>query len=101
MTPEDFSVLAWWYTGVMRVVENRYRQAGFGTINAEIVGSFGGNSDTYRHPAFGVIWELTRHQYAEDFASWVDEALVPEVRSTLFQLDEWMLPEARDAQPRE
>lgn len=102
MTPEDYSVLYWWYAAAFRVVENRFRQSNFGTVNAEIVSQLGGNAAVYRHPAFGLIWKDSRADYADDFARWVDENLIPGVQNTLVNIQpDLMLPEALDALPRE
>ena len=101
MTPEDQAVLAFWYTGMMRVAENRYRQAGLGTVNAEVIGQIGGSSVVYRHPYFGFYWQFSQEEYPKDFANWVEANLLPEVRTTFNELPaELMLPEARDAEPR-
>ena len=102
MTPEDYSALGWWYSGVMRMDENRYRQAQLGTVNAEVLGQLGGNAVTYSHPFFGMYWENARDYYAEDFALWVDENLLPRVQDSVSTAPpEFLLPEARDALPRD
>jgi hypothetical protein len=101
-TPEDISNLAWWYSGVMRLVENRYRQAQLGTVNAAVVSQLGGFSDTYRQPFFGMYWEIHRHEYAEDFALWVDANLLPLVQDSVYLgPPDSLLPEALDALPRD
>ena len=98
MTPEDRSVLNWWFTGAMRITENRFRQADLGTVNANIVRQLGGASATYKHPYFREFWLISRQGYAEDFANWVDENLIPLVEESFVgtPMDN-LLPEVQDA----
>jgi hypothetical protein len=99
MTPEDFSVLSWWYSGVMRVQENRYRQVTLGTVGGKVTDLMGGAS-AYRHPVFGLYWQRSRDQYPNDFAEWVDANLIPLVQGSIALPPDFMLPEARDAVAR-
>jgi len=83
MTPEDRLVLDWWYTALLRVTENRFRQIGLGTIPAEAVSQLGGQSGAYRHPYFGAFWSAKKSLYPTDFRSFVDSVWVPLVQDSL------------------
>lgn len=103
MTAEDLSVLTWYFTGMVRTVENRFRQAQIGTVYAEIIEQIGGNSGAYRHPFFGFFWSFSRNEYSEDFREWVDENLIPLVQEKIIVNipQDLILPDARIALPRE
>ena len=83
MTLEDWNILVWYYSAIMRISENRFRQAEIGTVGVDFMGQVGGTSIAYRHPFFGHFWELRRDEYPEDFALWVDENLIPYVQDSV------------------
>src|SRR5262245_21570555 len=83
MTPEDASILGWWYNATIRIAENRYRQSKLGTLSADIDTLLGGGVVGYRHPYFGEYWRNARANYSADFAEWVDKNLVPLVQSSI------------------
>jgi hypothetical protein len=100
MTPEDFSVLSWWYSGVMRMQENRYRQVTLGTVGGGVTDLMGGGASAYRHPVFGLYWQRHRDEYPKDFVEWVDANLIPLVQDSFASTPDLLLPEARDAVAR-
>jgi len=94
MTPEDRVVLDWWYTSVMRVAENRFRQIDLGTIPPRAASQIGGQSGAYRHPYFGAFWRATRSNYPADFRTYVDSVLVPLVQDSVLR-SRLILPEVQ------
>ena len=102
MTPEDASILAWWYAGALRIAENRYQQASIGTLGEDFNIVLGGTAQTYRQPFFGQYWRGVRSYHTPDFAEWVDANLIPLVQDSIPpQIPDLVLPEVRDALPRE
>jgi hypothetical protein len=101
VTPEDNSVLTWWYTGLLRVAENRYRQAAVGTL-PDTYPFASGSRRALRNPYFGEFWRANRDDYPTDFAEWVDANLIPLVQDSIPQAaPDLLLPEVRDALPRD
>ena len=101
ITPEDNAILSWYYGAIMRITENRFRQAQLGTVDPAIMRQVGGSSGVYRHPYFGFWWPSVRDQYAEDFGYWVEDNLTPNVQDTWNPFpDELRLPDALNATPR-
>jgi hypothetical protein len=78
---EEEEVLTTWYSAVMRVAENRYRQRELGTF--EDVVAVGGGAVSYRIPYFKTYWAQRRSTYPADFASFVDTTLIPLVRDSM------------------
>ena len=94
--------MTWWYSGILRITENRFRQANLGTVSGNIMNQAGApiSGIAYRHPVFGVYWENNHYVHPEGFALWVDANLVPLVQESLDQLEPLMLPAALDASPQ-
>jgi hypothetical protein len=77
MTVSDRSILAWWYAGVMRITENRFRQYQLGVVGQESLGQLGGYAMAFRNAYFKDWWPGVRYQFQEDFAQYVDTTLIP------------------------
>ena len=75
-TPSDYSILMWWYSGVMRVMENRYRQVQLGIVDRTALMQLGGASGAYRHPFFRAYWESQRVTFPPDFIDFVNNNLL-------------------------
>lgn len=77
LTPEQSDLLAWYYTAVMRVTENRYRQYQLGTLSEDALTQFGLQGNVFRNPYFKALWPDWKFQFSEDFAAWVEQTLLP------------------------
>jgi hypothetical protein len=102
VTPEDYSILTWWYTGLLRVAENRFQQTTLGTLSGDVNVISSGSVLAYRNPFFGLFWPSIRSNYSHDFAEWVDANLLRLVQdsSGVAPVPDLVLPEVRDALPR-
>ena len=102
VTPEDYSILTWWYTGLLRVAENRFQQTTLGTLSGDLNTLSSGSVLAYRNPFFGLFWPRVRSNYSTDFAEYVDATLLPlSQASALTAPPDLVLPEVRDALPRD
>lgn len=99
-TPEDYSILAWYYVGLLRIAENRHQQVSLGTLSADPNILTSASKAAWRHPFFGFYWQATRSNYSDDFAQWVDANLIPLVQESSPTPPGFELPEVRDALPR-
>jgi hypothetical protein len=77
LTQEQRRILRWFYTGVMRVTENRYRQYQIQTLSEHALLQFGAEGNLFRSAFFKAWWQGAKGQFSEDFASWVELTLVP------------------------
>ena len=77
LTPADRSILGWYYAGVMRVTENRYRQYQLGILSEESLRQFGGHAMVFRNEFFKDWWPGVRYQFPSDFVEYVDTILLP------------------------
>ncbi len=66
--------LNWYYNGILRIAENRFRQFELSIIKLNVVS---GGAPEFRSPFFKMYWEARRSLYANDFAVHVDEMLLP------------------------
>jgi len=66
--------LNWYYNGILRIAENRFRQVELSIIKINVVS---GGAPEFRSPFFKFYWEPRRTLYASDFAAHVDEILLP------------------------
>jgi hypothetical protein len=83
-TPSDANILMWWYSGVMRVMENRYRQVKLGLVDKSAMTQFGGTSGAYRHPFFRAYWESQRSTFTPDFVAFVEANLLTLTQDSLY-----------------
>lgn len=74
--------LTYWYSSVLRVAENRFRQRELGTFTRDIAAA-GGAAPAYRLPFFKAYWRQRRSTYPKDFALYVDRNLLPLVQDSL------------------
>ena len=77
LTQSESSVLAWYYSGVMRVTENRFRQYRLGILDEESLAQFGGHARVFRTPYFKEWWPGSRYQFPPDFVEYVEDNLLP------------------------
>jgi hypothetical protein len=75
LTPAEEDILVAWYSAIIRVAENRYRQRELGTFAN--TAAAGGGATSYRIPFFRLYWENRRSTFPPDFAAYVDSTLLP------------------------
>jgi len=83
VTPADVQILSWYYAASMRIMENRYRQAQFGTIDEETLDQFFGFGNVYGTPYFEQWWETRAGRYPEDFVNWMEREVMPRAQLEL------------------
>ena len=74
LTLDEEIALNWYYNGILRIAENRFRQVELSIIKLHVVS---GGAPEFRSPFFKIYWEARRQLYAPDFAAHVDELLIP------------------------
>lgn len=74
LTLDEEIALNWYYNGILRIAENRFRQVELSIIDFEVVS---GGAPEFRSPFFRVYWDARRHLYSPDFAAHVDRDLLP------------------------
>ena len=77
LTPGESTILAWYYAGVMRVTENRFRQTRLGVLDQESIQQLGGHAPVFRSPYFKSWWPRRRYQFSSDFIEYVESTLIP------------------------
>ena len=76
LTSDQSFRLRIYYTGLMRIQQNRYLQARLGILDIETLLFTGGRGGSYSSPYFPVFWSEVRGEYPEEFATFVDTALI-------------------------
>ena len=74
LTLDEEIALNWYYNGILRIAENRFRQFELSIIKLHVVS---GGAPEFRSPFFRTYWEARRLLYAPDFVAHVDELLLP------------------------
>lgn len=74
LTLDEEIALNWYYNGVLRIAENRFRQVRLSIIDHEVIS---GGAPEFRSPFFRTYWEARRALYSPDFAAHVDRDLLP------------------------
>ena len=74
LTLDEEIALNWYYNGILRIAENRFRQVELSLIDFEVIS---GGAPEFRSPFFRTYWEARRDLYAPDFAAHVDLDLLP------------------------
>ena len=74
LTLDEEIALNWYYNGILRIAENRFRQMELSIIKLNVVS---GGAPELRSPFFKTYWNARRQLYADDFAAHVDELLLP------------------------
>ncbi|MDH5589333.1 MAG: hypothetical protein OEZ65_09800 [Gemmatimonadota bacterium] len=74
LTVDEEIALNWYYNGILRIAENRFRQVELSIIELEVVS---GGAPEFRSPFFKSYWESRRSLYTDDFATHVDKYLLP------------------------
>jgi hypothetical protein len=77
LTDEQVELLGWFYTGVMRVTENRFRQYQIGTLSAAALSQLGAKGSLFRNPYFARFWPTQAGMHSADFAAYVEQELLP------------------------
>lgn len=77
LTEEQDEILSWFYAGVVRVTENRFRQYQIGTLDQEQLLQFGATGPVFRNPYFKDWWPGRRGYHSADFVEFVERELVP------------------------
>ena len=74
LTLDEEIALNWYYNGILRIAENRYRQIELSIIKLNVIS---GGAPEFRSPFFKIYWEARRHLYSPDFAAHVNELILP------------------------
>ncbi|NQZ05573.1 MAG: hypothetical protein HRT35_00290 [Algicola sp.] len=74
LTLDEEIALNWYYNGILRIAENRFRQVELSIIKLHVIS---GGAPEFRSPFFKTYWEARRHLYAPDFAAHVNELILP------------------------
>lgn len=74
LTLDEEIALNWYYNGVLRIAENRFRQVELSIIDFEVIS---GGAPEFRSPFFRTYWEARRALYSPDFSAHVDRDLLP------------------------
>ena len=74
LTLDEEIALNWYYNGILRIAENRFRQVELSIIDFEVIS---GGAPEFRSPFFRTYWEARRALYSPDFAAHVDRDLLP------------------------
>ena len=77
LTPSESSILTWYYSGVMRVAENRFRQFTLGILDEQSLQQLGGHAPVFRYPYFRDWWPDRKYQFPPDFVEYVEVNLLP------------------------
>lgn len=81
LTLDEEIALNWYYNGILRIAENRFRQVELSIIELEVIS---GGAPEFRSPFFRTYWEARRAQYSPDFAAHVDRDLLPLAADSLY-----------------
>ena len=87
LTLDEEIALNWYYNGILRIAENRFRQVELSLIDFDVVS---GGAPEFRSPFFRIYWEARRSLYSADFAAHVDRDLLPLAIDSLYSF----IPEA-------
>ena len=74
LTLDEEIALNWYYNGILRIAENRFRQVELSLIDFDVIS---GGAPEFRSPFFRTYWEARRALYSADFAAHVDQDLLP------------------------
>ena len=77
LTDAQVSLLNWFYTGVMRITENRFRQYQLGTLSEEALTQLGAKGSLFRNPFFAAFWPTQTGMHSSDFTAYVERDLLP------------------------
>jgi hypothetical protein len=81
LTLDEEIALNWYYNGILRIAENRFRQVELSIIDFEIIS---GGAPEFRSPFFRTYWEARRGLYSHDFAAHVDRDLLPLATDSIY-----------------
>ena len=74
LTLDEEIALNWYYNGILRIAENRFRQIELSIIKLDVIS---GGAPEFRSPYFKIYWEARRQLYAPDFVAHVDDLILP------------------------
>lgn len=77
LSEDQIRILSWFYTGVMRVTENRFRQFQLGTLSEEALTQLGAKGALFRNPFFAAYWPTQAGMHSADFAAFIETELLP------------------------
>jgi stage V sporulation protein SpoVS len=77
LTDEQITILNWFYTAVMRVTENRFRQFQLGTLSEEALIQLGAKGALFRNPFFAAYWPTQVGMHSPDFEAFIERELLP------------------------
>jgi hypothetical protein len=80
LTLDEEDALVAWYSSLMRLDENRFRQRDLGIFGRRLTNSGVaaiGSGTAVRLPFFHLFWETRRAGYPADFRAYVDSTIIP------------------------
>jgi hypothetical protein len=77
LSDDQVSILRWFYTGVMRVTENRFRQFQLGTLSEDALIQLGARGALFRNPFFAAYWPTQAGMHSPDFEVFIERELLP------------------------
>lgn len=77
LSDAQVSIMQWYYTGVMRVTENRFRQFQLGTLGEDALIQLGARGALFRNPFFAAYWPTQEGMHSPDFVAFVESELLP------------------------
>jgi len=76
LSPDQETLMAWFYATKLRADENRFRQVELGILDASIFTQVS-NHVAYRFPFFARYWALSGSTYSADFQRVVEREFLP------------------------
>jgi hypothetical protein len=77
LSDDQVNILTWFYTGVMRVTENRFRQFQLGTLSEDALIQLGARGALFRNPFFAAYWRTQAGMHSPDFEAFIERELLP------------------------
>ena len=77
LSDDQVIIMNWFYTGVMRVTENRFRQFQLGTLGEDALMQLGARGALFRNPFFAAFWPTQAGMHSPDFAAFIERELLP------------------------
>ena len=72
LTADQIVQLDAWYSGLMRIQQNRLLQANLGVLDLEDAMQIGGRANAYRQPYFADYWNRRGSNYPAEFQEYIE-----------------------------
>jgi hypothetical protein len=76
LTDDQRSQLDSWYTGLMRIQQNRYVQAELGVLDLEDAMQIGGRAAAYRDEYFADFWRRKKDAFPQAFREYIERDIL-------------------------